>query len=82
MPLIGFSMLCLSLYKTRDRHLARLKGGVSADRIQNDLVFQRTRENGEEFGRAGAAGKLIRMAEIMHCQLSGYQVYNWISECV
>jgi len=45
-----------------------LKGGVSADRIQNDPAFQRTRENGEEFGRAGAADKLIRMADIMHCQ--------------
>ena len=52
----------IAFYKTRDGHLARAKGGVSADRIQNDPAFQRTRENGEEFGRAGAAGKLIRMA--------------------
>ena len=37
----------IAFYKTRDGHLARTKGGVSADRIQNDPVFQRTRENGQ-----------------------------------
>jgi hypothetical protein len=52
----------IAFYKSQDGHLARAKGGVSADRIQNDPTFQRTRENGEEFGRAGAAGKLLRMA--------------------
>jgi hypothetical protein len=52
----------IAFYKSQDGHLARAKGGVSADRIKNDASFQRTRENGEEFGRAGAAGKLLRMA--------------------
>lgn len=33
---------------------------VSADRIKNDPAFQRTRENGSEFGRAGNAGKVLR----------------------
>jgi len=28
--------------------------------IQNDPAFQRTRENGQEFGRAGAARRLLR----------------------
>ena len=37
--------------KVQDGLLARAKGGVSEDRIQNDPAFQRTRENGEEFGR-------------------------------
>jgi len=50
----------ISFYKTSDGHLARLKGGVDANRIANDPAFQRTRENGSEFGRAGKGGKLIR----------------------
>ena len=52
----------IAFYKSQDGHLARAKGGVSADRIKNDASFQRTRENGEEFGRAGTAGKLLRIA--------------------
>lgn len=51
----------ITFYKsTQDGYLAREKGGVSADRIQNDDAFQRTRENGSEFGRAGKAGKILR----------------------
>jgi hypothetical protein len=51
----------VSFYKTsEDGFLAREKGGVDADRIKNDPAFERTRENGAEFGRAGAAGKLLR----------------------
>lgn len=50
----------ISFYKSKDGHLARTKGGVEADRIKNDSTFQRTRENGNEFGRAGKAGKLLR----------------------
>lgn len=50
----------VSFYKTKDGFLARTKGGVSADRIKNDPAFERTRENGAEFGRAGAAAKLLR----------------------
>jgi hypothetical protein len=52
----------IAFYKSQDGILARAKGGISADRIQNDATFQRTRENGEEFGRAGTAGKILRMA--------------------
>jgi hypothetical protein len=53
----------ITFYKTtEDGYLAREKGGVSADKIANDPAFQRTRENGEEFGRAGKAGKLLRNA--------------------
>lgn len=50
----------ITFYKSKDGYLAREKGGVSADRIANDPNFQRTRENGAEFGRAGKAGKVLR----------------------
>lgn len=52
----------VSFYKSKDGYLAREKGGVDASRIKSDPAFQRTRENGSEFGRAGAAGKLLRTA--------------------
>jgi hypothetical protein len=52
----------ISFYKSGDGHLARTKGGVDASRIANDPAFQRTRENGSEFGRAGKGGKVIRNA--------------------
>ena len=51
----------ITFYKTsQDGHLAREKGGIPADRMANDPAFQRTRENGSEFGTAGKAGKLLR----------------------
>ena len=52
----------ISFYKTGDGHLAREKGGIDASRIANDPAFQRTRENGSEFGAAGKGGKVIRNA--------------------
>ena len=52
----------ITFYKTQDGHLAREKGGIDASRIKNDPAFQRTRENGSEFGRAGNAGKILRTA--------------------
>ena len=50
----------ITFYKTQDGYLAREKGGIEASRIANDPNFQRTRENGEEFGTAGKAGKMLR----------------------
>ena len=50
----------MTFYKSQDGDLVREKGGVSGDRIANDPAFVRTRENGEEFGAAGKAGKLLR----------------------
>lgn len=50
----------LTFYKTKGGYLAREKGGIDANRIATDPKFQRTRENGAEFGRAGKAGKLLR----------------------
>jgi hypothetical protein len=52
----------ISFYKTKDGYLACGKGGVEKDRIENDPAFQRTRENGSEFGRAGNAGRIVRTA--------------------
>jgi hypothetical protein len=52
----------INFYKSQDGYLIREKGGVDGKRIKKDPVFQRTRENGTEFGRAGRAGKLVRTA--------------------
>ena len=53
----------MTFYRTSaDGHLVREKGGIEKSRIMNDPAFQRTRENGSEFGRAGKAGKLLRTA--------------------
>ena len=52
----------LSFYKSGDGYMAREKSGIDKNRFRNDPAFQRTRENGAEFGRAGKAGKLIRTA--------------------
>jgi hypothetical protein len=60
----------ISFYKSQDGHLARAKGGISAERIQNDDAFQRTRENNSEFSAAGEAGKLLRMAFRTYLQIA------------
>lgn len=39
---------------------ARQRKGIDPKRVANDPAFQRTRENGEEFGRACVAGRLLR----------------------
>jgi hypothetical protein len=52
----------ITFYKSKDGYMAREKGGVDANRIASDPAFQRTRENGQEFGRAGKAGKFLRNA--------------------
>lgn len=53
----------LTFYKGPDgTYYVRSKGGVSKGRIDNDPAFQRTRENGQEFGEVARAGKLFRRA--------------------
>jgi hypothetical protein len=52
----------ITFYKSKDGYIAREKGGVDAKRMASDPAFQRTRENGSEFGRAGKAGKTLRLA--------------------
>jgi len=49
----------ISFYKTEDGYLARKKGGVDPKKIATDPAFERTRENGAEFGRAGEASKVL-----------------------
>ena len=52
----------ITFYKSKDGFIAREKGGLDPSRIAKDPAFQRTRENGAEFGRAGKAGKSVRNA--------------------
>ena len=52
----------ITFYKSKDGFMAREKGSLDANRIATDPAFQRTRENGAEFGRAGKAGKYLRAA--------------------
>ncbi len=52
----------VTFYKTKDGHFAREKSGIDAKRIATDPAFERTRENGREFGSAGKGGQLIRKA--------------------
>jgi hypothetical protein len=52
----------LAFFKSRDGYQVRKKSGVSGERIQNDPAFQRTRENGAEFGRSARVSKYIRTA--------------------
>lgn len=50
----------MSFYKSKDGLLIRKKGGVDKSRIKNDPAFQRTRENGSEFGHNAKMGQLMR----------------------
>ena len=50
----------VTFYKSIDGDMARMKTSVDASRIANDPAFQRTRENGSEFGNSAKAGKLTR----------------------
>ena len=52
----------LTFYKSDGNYLVKTKGGISGDRIANDPAFQRTRENGSEFGMSASAGKQLRTA--------------------
>jgi hypothetical protein len=52
----------ITFFRSKDGYIAREKGSLTGDRIASDPAFQRTRENGAEFGRAGKAGKMIRSA--------------------
>lgn len=52
----------ITFYKSKDGYVAREKSSVDGNRIANDPAYQRTRENGAEFGRAGKAGKTLRLA--------------------
>ncbi len=50
----------VTFYKTKDGYLAKEKSEIERSKLKNDPAFQRTRENGAEFGAAGTAGKVLR----------------------
>lgn len=50
----------MSFYKSKDGMMVRKKGGISKQRIKNDPAFQRTRENGTEFGHNAKMSQLVR----------------------
>lgn len=50
----------VTFYRTKDGMLARAKGGISKKRMKTDPAFQRTRENGVEFGHNAKMSKLLR----------------------
>ena len=52
----------LTFTKDRDGHGVKRRGGVSGSRIATDPIYQRVRENGAEFGRAGKASRVLRTA--------------------
>lgn len=67
----------LTFYKTKNGYQARQKGGVDGERIATDPRYQRTRENGSEFGRATKAGKVLRTAfKTLTKQLADKRVSN------
>lgn len=50
---------------------------MDASRIKNDPAFQRTRENGSEFGRAGNAGKVLRNSiRVLLLKASDYRMVS------
>ena len=67
----------ISFYKTGDGHLAREKGGIDASRIANDPAFQRTRENGAEFGTAGKGIVLGATSNTDANTLDDYEEGTW-----
>ncbi|MDB5191485.1 MAG: hypothetical protein JWQ96_1048 [Segetibacter sp.] len=51
-----------TFYKTTDGFLVKEKTVIDPDKLANSPNYQRTRENNQEFGRAGKATKLLRTA--------------------
>ncbi len=50
----------INFFRKGNAYKARTKTSVDANRIANDVAFERTRENGQEFGRAGSGSKILR----------------------
>lgn len=50
----------MTFFKSKDGLLIRKKGGVNKNRIKNDPAFQRTRENGSEFGHSAKMAQVMR----------------------
>ncbi|MGN7723592.1 hypothetical protein [Chitinophaga sp. 22620] len=61
-PITG-TMGGYTFYKMKDgTYGVRTAGGVDPKRMATDPAFERVRENGREFARAGKAGRLLRNA--------------------
>lgn len=52
----------ITFSKTKDGFIAKEKSEISKSRILRDPAFERTRENGKEFGTSAKLGKLFRRA--------------------
>lgn len=50
----------MTFYKSKDGMMVRGKGGVSKERLASDPAFERTRENGREFGHTAKMAQLLR----------------------
>jgi hypothetical protein len=60
----------ITFVRTQDGFQARLKSGLSKERVQHDAAFERTRENSDEFKNAGKGAELLRdvfILPILHC---------------
>lgn len=57
---IAGTMQGMTFYKTKDGQMVKTKGGISKERISKDPAFQRTRENGSEFGHCAKMSQLLR----------------------
>ena len=57
----------VTFYRSKDGMLARAKGGISKKRMKTDPAFQRTRENGVEFGHNAKMSKLMRIRPAVCC---------------
>lgn len=67
----------ITFYKSKDGHLIKQKSGLTASRIANDPAFERTRENGREFGKSGKAAKLFRTAfRSVALNIADYRMYS------
>lgn len=51
----------ITFYKTEDGYRVKRKSAVSKKRLATDPAFERTRENGAEFGTAGKGSKALRI---------------------
>lgn len=52
----------ISFYVADGKHLARLAGGPTKERILKDPAFKRTRENNKEFGGSARTAKALRLS--------------------
>ncbi len=51
----------ITFYRTKDGYMAREKGGITAERLQNDPRLQKTREKIAQFKKAGKSRKLLSL---------------------